>query len=124
MPSLNESISHDDASLLALGQAFEAVLTTLKSHDPFHDWDRDVERRTELAKILLELGAAGLTDPNELRSRALGRLPLVPQSTTLSARNAERSHLRPTNPGSLAMALAMRLASSPVRVFTMSRLPA
>jgi hypothetical protein len=93
MPSLNESISHDDVSLLALGRAFEAVLTTLKFHDPFHDWDRDVERRTELAKILLELGAAGLTDPNELRSRALARLPLVPQNTTLSARNAVRSQV-------------------------------
>jgi hypothetical protein len=78
--SLNESISHDDSSLLALGYAFEAVLTTLKSHDPLHDWDRDVERRTELANILLELARTGITDPYVLRSRALDTLHLRPKA--------------------------------------------
>jgi hypothetical protein len=123
MPSQNQSICYDDKSLLALGRAFEAVLTTLECHDPLHDWDRDVERRTEIAKILLDLAAGGITDPNELRSRALGRLPLVPQNMTLSAGNAERSHVPPTRPGNLAT-IAMRLASSSVRMFTPSRLPA
>lgn len=110
MFSPNESISYDDSSLLALGYAFEAVLTTLSSHNPLHDWDGDVERRTQLAKILLELGAAGITDPYELPSRAIDRLPLVPQSMSLSAGNAARSHFSPRNPGSLAMTLAMRRA--------------
>jgi hypothetical protein len=81
MLSPNESISFDEKSLLALSYAFETVLTTLKSHDPLHDWDGDVERRAELANILLELGAIGVTDPYELRSRALDRLSLPVQPT-------------------------------------------
>jgi hypothetical protein len=90
MPSLNESTSYDEKSLFAISEAFEAVLTTLKAHNPLHDWDMDGERRTELANILLELADAGITDPYVLRSRALDRLPLPPQSMSLSARNAQR----------------------------------
>jgi hypothetical protein len=91
MLSPNESLSYDEKSLLALSDAFEAVLTTLKSHDPLHDWDTDGERRTELANILLELARTGITDPYVLRSLALDKLPLPPQSMSLSARDAERS---------------------------------
>jgi hypothetical protein len=87
MPTLNESLSYDDKSLFALSEAFEAVLKTLKSHDPLHDWDGDVSRRTELAHILLDFAGIGITDPYVLRSRALERFPLPPQSTSLSARS-------------------------------------
>jgi hypothetical protein len=54
---------------------------------PLHDWDS--ERRTELANILLKIARTGITDPYVLRSLALDRLPLPPQSMSLSVRNAE-----------------------------------
>jgi hypothetical protein len=76
---MNPPNSFDDTSLLALGQAFDPVLTTLKAHEPFHDWDRDGEQRTQLAEILLVLAGAGVTDRNELRSRAL-RSPIQNRS--------------------------------------------
>jgi hypothetical protein len=88
MPALNEPIAYDNSTMLALGHAFEAVLTTLRSHDPLHDWDADVGRRTKLAQILLELAAAGITDPYVLRSLALDRLALPGQVISLSALRA------------------------------------
>jgi len=79
---------YDDCSLEALDCAFEAVWTTLKSHNPLHDWDADVVQKSELANILLGLAAAGITDCYLLRSRALDMLPVVPQNTARSARRS------------------------------------
>ena len=81
----NHPQAFDAKDLVTLECAFNATLTTLKTNDPFRDWDRDGELRTKLAAKLSALAATGITSPDELGRRALEDMELV-QSSTLSAR--------------------------------------
>jgi hypothetical protein len=79
--------THDEESLSALEGAFNDTLATLKVDDPFRDWNKDDELRATLAEELRALMARGVTDPDELRVRALENLHLT-QNSTFSARAA------------------------------------
>ena len=59
------------ALLAALEQAFDASWTALQARDPFRDFDRDNELKTELSHKLSALAADGVTDAIELREWAL-----------------------------------------------------
>jgi hypothetical protein len=64
--------TYDDITTHALEQALRDVWEVLKAHDPHHYPDRDQ------ADALMALVAAGVTDPHELRSRALRWFDLKP----------------------------------------------
>ena len=70
--------SYDETTLQAMEQALNDVWQVLKAHDPFRDWDKDEEFQMGLASKLLNLAAAGVTDPQELRSRVLAGCDLKP----------------------------------------------
>jgi len=55
----------------ALEQAFDATWTVLQARDPFRDFDRDNDVKTELSHKLSTLAADGVTDPIELQEWAL-----------------------------------------------------
>ena len=66
--------SPDD--LAAIEQAFEAVWTTLYAHMPT-DREEYKELRIALSRTLMGLAAEGITDPQELRRKALERTALT-----------------------------------------------
>ena len=63
--------SYDPALLAAVEQAFDAAWTVLQARDPFRDFDKDNELKTELSHELSALAADGVTDAIELREWAL-----------------------------------------------------
>ncbi len=83
----HQPTDHDGETLLALERAVNDAVATLKVNDPFRDWAKDGELRTKLAERLFALLARGVTDPDELRMRALESLKR-PQNSTLSVRTA------------------------------------
>ena len=87
MQPQHQPTAYDDESLSALERAFNDALAMLKVDDPFRDWAMDSELKTTLAERLFALLATGVTDPDELRVRALESLQLT-QNSTLSARAA------------------------------------
>lgn len=68
--------SYDETTLLALDKALKDIWATLQAHDPTRDWERDSELKSLLAEKLMALAAIGITDPHELRAKALESLPL------------------------------------------------
>jgi hypothetical protein len=70
--------SYDDNTLQALEQALRDVWQVLKAHDPHRDWSKDSELKRDLAYTLISLVDCGVTDPQELRSRALASFDLKP----------------------------------------------
>ncbi len=68
--------AYDEATLSMLKQVFSDVWTVLKAHDPIREWEKDDEMRTSVARSLMTLVDAGVSDPNELRGKTLGSLPL------------------------------------------------
>jgi hypothetical protein len=68
---------YDPVLLAAIEQAFDASWTALQARDPFRDFDRDNELKTDLSQRLAALVADGVTDPIELREWSLESLPLT-----------------------------------------------
>jgi len=62
---------YDPALLAAVEQAFDATWTVLEAREPFRDFDKDNELKTELSHKLNALAADGVTDAIELREWAL-----------------------------------------------------
>jgi len=62
---------YDPALLAAVEQAFDATWTVLEAREPFRDFDKDNELKTELSQKLNALAADGVTDAIELREWAL-----------------------------------------------------
>ena len=71
MASRQPRKSYDEMTLQALEQALKDVWQVLKAHDPFRDWDKDTDFRRGLAEKLMDLADAGVTEPQEFRSRVL-----------------------------------------------------
>ena len=59
------------ALLAAVERAFDATWTELQARDPFRDFDKDNELKTELSHKLSAFTADGVTDAIELREWAL-----------------------------------------------------
>jgi hypothetical protein len=78
MASQRPPRSFDESTLQALENALRDVWQVLKAHDPYHDWDKDSEFQQGLAATLMDLADAGVTDRQELRSRALATFDLKP----------------------------------------------
>jgi hypothetical protein len=76
MASRHPPKSYDETTLQALEQALRDVWQVLKAHDPLRDWDKDSEFQKGLAEKLMALADAGVTDPQELRSRVLASCDL------------------------------------------------
>ena len=57
--------------IAAMEQAFDATWIELQARDPFRDFDKDNELKTELNHMLSALAADGVTDAGELREWAL-----------------------------------------------------
>jgi len=57
--------SYDPALLAAVEQAFDAAWTVLQARDPFRDFDKDNELKTELSHEFSALAADGVTDAIE-----------------------------------------------------------
>ena len=70
--------SYDETTLQALEQALRDVWQVLKAHDPLRDWDKDTDFRRGLAEKLMDLADAGVTEPQEFRSRVLASCDLKP----------------------------------------------
>ena len=62
---------YDPALLAAVERAFDATWAVLQARDPFRDFDKDNELKTELSHKLSALAADGVTDAIELREWAL-----------------------------------------------------
>jgi hypothetical protein len=62
---------YDPALRAAVERAFDATWTVLQARDPFRDFDKDNELKTELSHKLSALAADGVTDAIELREWAL-----------------------------------------------------
>ena len=63
--------SYDPALLAAVEQAFDAAWTVLQARDPFRDFDKDNELKTELSHELSALAADGVTVPLSFESGPL-----------------------------------------------------
>ena len=68
--------SYSPALLKALEQAFDAVWTTLYAHVPTVG-DQAKELKITLSQTLIALAAEGITDPQELRRKALENMVLT-----------------------------------------------
>jgi hypothetical protein len=77
MDSQQPPKSYDETTLQALEQALKDVWQVLKAHEPFRDWDKDADFRRGLAEKLMDLADAGVTDPQEFRSRVLASCDLA-----------------------------------------------
>jgi hypothetical protein len=78
MSSLNRRRIYSDTTLFALEQAMRDVWVVLKAHAPCSDWDKDPGLQNALAGMLLDLVDSGVTDPQELRSKALENFNFKP----------------------------------------------
>jgi hypothetical protein len=60
----------------AVDEAYEAVWAAIQIGEPVRDQKTDCERRVELSQKLASLVVDGVTDPAELRDRALASMSL------------------------------------------------
>ncbi len=74
MASQRPSRNFDETTLQALEHALRDVWQVLKAHDPYHNWDKDLEFQQGLAATLMDLADAGVTDRQELRKKGAGIL--------------------------------------------------
>ena len=70
--------SSDDMILFALEQALREVWAVLKAHDPNEYLDKDGELQKAIADTQMALADSGVTDPQELRRRALENFHFKP----------------------------------------------
>ena len=63
---------YDPKTLAVMDLAFAAIWNTLRADDPFRDYAKDGELRIAVGKKLLNLVAAGVTDPIRLRQLTCG----------------------------------------------------
>ena len=69
----------DDPKLVTeLAQAFESIWLVMRAHDPLLDADRAKDLSIEISRKLVELAAAGVTDPAQLRRLALEKSAALP----------------------------------------------
>ena len=78
MASRQPPKSYDETTLQALEQALRDVWQVLKAHDPLRDWDKDADFRRGLADKLMDLADAGVTQPQEFRTKVLASCDLKP----------------------------------------------
>jgi hypothetical protein len=78
MASQNPPRSSDDMILFALEQALREVWAVLKAHDPHGYLDKDDGLQNAIADKLMALADSGVTDPQELRRRALENFHFKP----------------------------------------------
>ena len=71
MASQNSPRNSEDMILCALEQALREVWGVLKAHDPHGYLDKDDGLQNAIADKLMALANSGVTDPQELRRRAL-----------------------------------------------------
>ena len=76
--------AYDEATLSTLNQVFKDVWSGLQAHDPIREWEKDDEAKTSVARSLMVLVDAGVSDPVELRQKALENLPLAIRPTMTS----------------------------------------
>jgi hypothetical protein len=77
MPVVSELTDDYSPELLtALEQAYDNVWTTLYAHMPAATSDQSVELQIRLNRTLVALAAEGVTDPAELRRKALETMAL------------------------------------------------
>jgi hypothetical protein len=67
---------YDDEMLAALEEALRDVWQVLKAHDPYPDWQEDLDLKKAVAETLMALADSGVRDPQELRNRTLDSFPL------------------------------------------------
>ena len=67
--------SHDEPTLALLEQAFADTWIRLRDRDPFRDWDKDSQLKTNLTDELKGLVDEGITDPSVLSRLALESFP-------------------------------------------------
>ena len=60
----------------AVDEAYEAVWAVIQISEPVRDEKSDCERRAELSQKLASLVVDGVTDPAQLRDRALASMSL------------------------------------------------
>jgi hypothetical protein len=73
----------------AVEEAFNEVWDVIKANDqPGSEAETDCERRVELSRRLAELVVAGITDPAELRKRALASLGLADLPSNIRSKSA------------------------------------
>ena len=66
---------YDPKMLESLDEAFEATWVVLQARDPFRDFQRDTELKSDLSQKLMWHAADGVTDAIELREWAREGLP-------------------------------------------------
>jgi len=66
--------SYETSMLANLSKAFEATWEVLRARDSSRDVNAEDDLRLAVSGKLLELAAEGVTDPEELRNRALESL--------------------------------------------------
>jgi hypothetical protein len=62
---------YDNATLSTLNRVFTDVWMVLRADDSFRDWDKDDELKLTVAQRLRVLAASSVSDPDELRQKAL-----------------------------------------------------
>jgi hypothetical protein len=67
--------SYDEETLSALEPAFSDAWAVLEAREPLRDWVKDGQLSAGLFEKLMALADKGITKPEELRKRALKRLP-------------------------------------------------
>ena len=67
---------YDPKTLAVMDQAFAAIWYDVRADDPFRDYANDSELRIAIGKMLLNLVADGVTDPNRLRRLTVKSLSL------------------------------------------------
>ena len=124
MQSRFKSHSFADASLLILDHVLYDVLTALKAREPFHDWERDGELKSSLAKKLKGLASTGIIDPAELARRALESIPFDRTARAALGRHTELAESLGGNcaPLERSSALGCRFNRSPQRTLRTSPL--
>ena len=74
----------DDAMLHAIERAFDITWPVIHAHETDDDKARIAELSMMLSHKLVELAADGVTDPQELRKRALATFPLISPHSMVS----------------------------------------
>jgi hypothetical protein len=68
--------SYSPSTVEAITQAFDAVWATLYAHTP-SDTDQAAELKVALSQTLVALASDGITDPRELRRKAMETMALT-----------------------------------------------
>ena len=103
----------DDPKLVTeLAQAFEFIWLVMRAHDPLLDADRAKDLSIEISRKLVELAAAGVTDPAQLRRLALESCRSPRHISQRSRLSTHRSHAWGVGFGRRSFAAACELLES------------